>query len=167
MLTSFQHYCFLFPRWCGSTSLTLQLCSLRSAQTGKRLLEPSFDTESSFDLEVSLRAERTQCEAGPKGRTKCRVEDRVTLNALKGHRPELDEGNNTNGEQGLYQPQASGLQSPDVTEITRRHNTGEQVRSCNYRKLSKPHHPSQSYNCCCNLHEVAVQEVAVRSCKGS
>jgi hypothetical protein len=69
------------PAFGGSTSFrtslqdksfTLQLCSLRS--------EPSFDTESSFDPEVLLRAERTQCEAGPKGR----VEDRVTLSLLKG-----------------------------------------------------------------------------------
>ncbi|KPL00958.1 MAG: hypothetical protein AMJ91_02300 [candidate division Zixibacteria bacterium SM23_73_3] len=29
---------------------------------------------SSFDPEVSLRAERTQCEAEPKGRMKCRIE---------------------------------------------------------------------------------------------
>ena len=46
----------------------LRQALLESAQTGKRLLErPSFDTEPSFDPEVS----------GPKGRTKCGVEDRV------------------------------------------------------------------------------------------
>jgi hypothetical protein len=48
---------FILSRWCGSTVLTLQLCSLRS--------EPSFDTESQDEVQGRRQGDPEFIEGSP------------------------------------------------------------------------------------------------------